>query len=58
MDFKIVTSVVNTIQMNNIQEILLRGSYDLIPVKVFQALEIILNNLPNSLRLVNNIISN
>lgn len=50
IDFNIITSVINTIEMNKIKEYIEKGSSNLIPGKAFQALEIILKNLPNSLR--------
>lgn len=50
IDFNIITSVINTIEMNKIKEYIEKGSSNLIPGNAFQALEIILKNLPNSLR--------
>lgn len=57
IDFNIVTSVVNTIQMFKIQEYLKNGSSNLPPGEAFQALDIVLKNRPFSLRLVNSMMN-
>lgn len=50
IDFIIITSVVNTIEMIKIKEYIEKGSSNLMPGKAFQALETILKNSLNSLR--------
>ncbi|KAF0756787.1 protein argonaute-2-like, partial [Aphis craccivora] len=52
-EFTIITSVVNIIQMNKIQEYLKSGSSNNPPGEAFQALDIILKNRPFSLRFTN-----
>ncbi|VVC42413.1 Hypothetical protein CINCED_3A015370 [Cinara cedri] len=53
VDFTIVTSVVNHINMAKIQEYLKTGSSNCPPGEAFQALDIILKNRPFSLRFTN-----
>nr|QEI10611.1 argonaute 2 X2 [Myzus persicae] len=53
IDFNISTSIVNTIQMNKIQEYLKSGSSNTPPGEAFQALDIVLKNRPFSLRFTN-----
>ncbi|XP_027849145.2 protein argonaute-2-like isoform X2 [Aphis gossypii] len=52
-EFTIITSVVNIIPMNKIQEYLKSGSSNNPPGEAFQALDIILKNRPFSLRFSN-----
>lgn len=52
MDFTIVTSVVNQINMGKIEEYLKSGSSNCTPGEAFQALDIVLKNRPFALRLV------
>ncbi|VVC24908.1 Hypothetical protein CINCED_3A021441 [Cinara cedri] len=53
MDFTIVTSVVNQINMSKIEEYLKSGSSNCPPGEAFQALDIVLKNRPFSLRFTN-----
>ncbi|VVC41898.1 Argonaute linker 2 domain,Ribonuclease H-like domain,PAZ domain,Piwi domain,Argonaute, linker 1 [Cinara cedri] len=53
IDFTIVTSVVNQINMGKIKEYLINGSSNCPPGEAFQALDIVLKNRPFALRFVN-----
>lgn len=50
IDFNVVTSVVNTISMNKIEDYLIHGSSNMPPGEAFQALDIVLKNRPFALR--------